>query len=372
MPANPAGPKRWTRHLSGGGFCGGAVLAVVLVLSWLGAGARESSGYAFYPYNYERPGARPQVLWSPEVWAPGQTLSITLVDSPEWERNFGSTANAARFLDREVLGAWSAIETADIRWEIGRVAAEDESLDATDSYVYRGERTYGLAVIGDENVVACRVSLTPSFAPDSLDPEDDRMRFAAIARHEFGHCLGLMHSGTTTERPWVTLWDQRLPMPAPQRWDPLMSYGTWRKAQLTVDDRIGASLIRPRANWIETTGGIRGLVLPDDEGEARFLYVLATRLGADGRPVESVGAMTNEDGLFFIAGLAPAQYALTVRPMYIASAVEPYFGRVTLDIRPSIRARPVTVHAGEPRGFTALRVRRGADSPKWSFRGYRR
>ena len=144
MHAKPTGPQRWTRHLSAGGFLGGASLAVVLLSSWLGAGAREASGYVFYPVNYYTgsPGARPAVLWSPDVWAPGQTLSVTLVDSPEWKRAFGSTANAVRFLDREVLGAWSAIETADIRWEIGRVAGEDEAFGETDTYVYRGKSTY--------------------------------------------------------------------------------------------------------------------------------------------------------------------------------------------------------------------------------------
>ena len=93
------------------------------------------------------------------MWAPGQTLSVTLVDSPEWKSTFGSTANAVRFLDREVLGAWSAIETADIRWEIGRVAEEDEAFGETDTYVYRGGGTYGLAVMRDRKIVACRVSL---------------------------------------------------------------------------------------------------------------------------------------------------------------------------------------------------------------------
>ena len=366
MHANPAGPKRWTRPLSGGGFRGGAVVAVVLLSFWLGAGAREAPGYAFSQSIYHRPDARPQVLWSPDVWAPGQTLSITLVDSPQWERYFGSAANAARFLDREVLGAWSAIETADIRWEIGRVAGEDESLDATDIYVYRGLNTSAHTVIRGGNIVGCQVSLRLPHPPDGGDPEGDLLWVTAAARHEFGHCLGLAHSGTTTDRPWPQYYDRRLPMPAPQRGDPLMSYGAWEGARLTVDDGIGASLIRPRTGWIETTGGIRGLVLPDDEGEAQYLYVLATRLGTDGRPVESVGARTDEEGSFFIAGLAPAQYALTVRPMYIVLATP---GVGTLDILPSIWARPITVHAGEPRGFTVLRVRRGAGSPHLDFRG---
>ena len=48
MPAKPTGPQRWIRHLSAGGFLGGASLAVVLLSSWLGAGAREASGYVFY------------------------------------------------------------------------------------------------------------------------------------------------------------------------------------------------------------------------------------------------------------------------------------------------------------------------------------
>ena len=165
MPTKPTGPQRWTRHLSAGGFLGGASLAVVLLSSWLGAGAREASGYAFQRINYTSPGARPAVLWSPDVWAPGQTLSVTLVDSPEWKSKFGSTANAARFLDREVLGAWSAIETADIRWEIGRVAEEDEAFDETDTYVYRGGDTYGLAVMKDRKIVACRVSLAETSGP---------------------------------------------------------------------------------------------------------------------------------------------------------------------------------------------------------------
>ena len=362
MHAKPTGPQRWTRHLSAGGFLGGASLAVVLLSSWLGAGAREAAGYAFQRINYTSPGARPAVLWSPDVWAPGQTLSVTLVDSPEWKSIFGSTANAVRFLDREVLGAWSAIETADIRWEIGRIAEEDEAFDETDTYVYRGEYTYGLAVIKDRKMVACRVSLHETEGP----------YVTAVARHEFGHCLGLLHSGTTTDRPWHRRRDGLLPLSAPQQGDPLMSYGLWQDdGRLTVDDRIGASLIRPRTGWIETTGGVRGVVLPDDDGEVRFLYVLATRLGADGRPVESVGALTNEDGVFFLAGLAPAQYALTVRPFYIASALR-FYGGVTLDIRPSIRARPVTVHAGGPREVTVLRVRRGPAHTGLPFRGLTR
>ena len=366
MHAKPTGPQRWTRHLSAGGFLGGASLAVVLLSSWLGAGAREASGYVFYPVNYYTgsPGARPAVLWSPDVWAPGQTLSVTLVDSPEWKSTFGSTANAVRFLDREVLGAWSAIETADIRWEIGRVAEEDEAFGETDTYVYRGGGTYGLAVVRDRKMVACRVSLAETKGP----------HIAAVARHEFGHCLGLQHSGTTTDRPWDRTRDGLLPLSAPQQGDPLMSYGLWQDdGRLTVDDRIGASLIRPRTSWIETTGGVRGVVLPDDDGEVRFLYVLATRLGTDGRPVESVGALTNKDGVFFLAGLAPAQYALTVRPFYIASSVAAYFGGgVTLDIRPSIRARPITVHAGGPRGVTVLRVQRGPEHIGLPSRGFNR
>ncbi len=367
MHAKPTGPQRWTRHLSAGGFLGGASLAVVLLSSWLGAGAREASGYVFYPVNYYTgsPGARPAVLWSPDVWAPGQTLSVTLVDSPKWKTKFGSTANAVRFLDREVLGAWSAIETADIRWEIGRVAEEDEAFGETETYVSQGVGpSHGLAVVKDGKIVACQVFLAPT--------SKGLPHIAAVARHEFGHCLGLQHSGTTTDRPWDESRDGLLPLSAPQQRDPLMSYGLRQDGRLTVDDRIGASLIRPRTNWIETTGGVRGVVLPDDDGEVRFLYVLATRLGTDGRPVESVGALTNKDGFFFLAGLAPAQYALTVRPVYIASSLAAYFGRLTLDIRPSIRARPITVHAGGPRGVTVLRVQRGPEHIGLPSRGFNR
>ena len=348
--------------------------AIACVLSWLGPWTGTAPGYVFLEYSYYRAGfatsERPPSMWSPDTWAPGQVLSITLIDSPVWARHFGSTAAAARYLNEEILDAWSRIETADIRWKIGRIASEDEPRDIlTESYVLVDEGSYGAAVFDSGRIVSCQVSLNDfllSVSESSL--ERDELVRRTLARHEFGHCLGLHHAGVYAPRNWNGRDDSVVPMPAYWKGDPLMSYGYYWDGALTADDRVGVSLLRPRPGWIERTGSILGHVSVNDGEDARHVHVLATRLGRDGSPAESVGALTDVSGDFVIAGLPPGDYVLIVRPIVRGPAYYRWFRSPTEDILNSFLAHPITVRAGMRARFISLVVRRGRELHSLSSR----
>jgi hypothetical protein len=140
----------------------------------------------------------------------------------------------------------------------------------------------------------------------------------------------------------------------------------WSSPGLTLDDRIGASLLRPRRGWIEGTGTIWGNVLIEGGEPAVAVNVVATRLGANGALVESVARITDGRGEFVIQGLPPGDYALYVRPLigfhsgsllWVSLPVGSLLPLTSQHLRPAFRAAPVRVAASETAGPITMTMR---------------
>ena len=340
------------------------ILALLLPILWFALATFGVGGAHAYRFYSERrygggsllPTSGPALRWDPDVWGPRETLPWVLVHSEALDAMFSDVTEAKAFIEEEALETWSNIPTADIRWKIDRIASEDEDLDSrTTNSVRLGSSSFaGTAAIRTENdlIVGCRIVI--------WDGETDRRRVRSTLVHEFGHCLGLRHAGLYVNRTWSPDFDAYLDLPPYWREQPIMSYGARPETlEFTTDDQTGASLLRPRGDWIQDTGTLWGRVFVDDGDRAKHVHILVTRRDEDGNMVESVGRFTNRHGDFAIGGLDPGHYVVLVRPIVHRVAQQSLLAFATMDIRDSLRAMPVRVEAGARTGPIFLTVRRG-------------
>ena len=318
--------------------------------------------------------------WDESVWAPGETLTWVVADDPGWTASlehflggtFDSVLESAEdvvpFVS-EALGAWSGIPTADIRWEVSGVATDLVTAEPNDGrptvfvsdgrgneppYGYAGRvwsrRSGGVEVITDCDVKAkIFYEREPGFWNDR-DPGGGLPQWMDLLMHEFGHCLGLPHSGAFPGlHRDIDFYGLRSPFGA----DPMMSYGLTVRpppvegkfADLLVrDDRVAASLLRPRPGWLAGTGRIAGTVTVADD-PAPFVQVFAVPV-AKTVPIGAVGSFTNREGAFVVEGLAPGLYALWAGPLKQLHA-HPAVLYETLDVTEQAVMTPVNVVAGE-------------------------
>lgn len=318
--------------------------------------------------------------WDESVWAPGETLTWVVANDPGWtaplEHFLGGTFDSVLegaedvvpFVS-EALGAWSAIATADIRWEVSGVATDLVTAEPNDGrptvFVSDGSgdepplayaawrwsrRSGGVEVITDCDVKA-RIfyERAPGFW-DEQDVGDGPPQWMDVLMHEFGHCLGFPHSGAF---PGVHGDKDFYGLRSPFGGDPMMSYGLTVRpppegggfGDLVVrDDRVAASLLRPRTGWLAGTGRIAGTVTVADD-PAPFVQVFALPI-ADDVPTGAVGSFTNREGAFVVEGLAPGLYSLWAGPLKQLHA-HPAVMYETLDVTEQAVMTPVNVVAGE-------------------------
>ena len=259
-----------------------------------------AGGYRFRGESSRTPRVQEADRWHPEVWGPGDSLVWHVLDGPGWNPHF---ADATEALPRVVAAAqtWSGIATADIRWRVdGIVDGQGDAMDGRNVVVALpadieddiGSAGYARHWYGWNpgrqrwEQEECDVVLGPPLVELMKDTEDPNSLYGL--RHEFGHCLGLEHA---TRTPTVlsgtpsSVWYE----------GPVMSFLWTVQDDLTEDDAVGVSLLRPARGWVRTTGSISGKVILDGQ-PARFVSVVVLR-NEGGRARPSLQVFTDEAGI---------------------------------------------------------------------------
>ena len=351
--------------------------AVLLVAFGLGSERDEAEAYRLYDngaLDYIV-GSDQAIRWSPEAWGPGSTLVWEIEDGPDWALLSGlvdSAQDLEPFVE-EALALWAAVPTADISWRLRGIEERSEESrfgDSRNSVFFDPESgIQGAAAWWIRNHsrdawenTECDIGIPPLHDWDwELDADGVKDWMGSFLARELGHCLGL---GRTAEfaasrrlRVSSSGGDSRR-RSAPWSSPPAMR---WRwPASLAPDDRVGASLLRPRAGWIETTGSLSGVLESDGEPVA-YAHVWALRRSAAGMR-DPIGAFANAEGEFRIEGLAPGDYALWAHPIRWRGDQRPLIENgANTDLEDAVLAHPLRVAAGQVTDGIVIPMRRGRE-----------
>ena len=299
--------------------------------------------------------------WLDSVWGPGDTLVWHLLDDPGWQSHFSTTREVLPLVE-EALATWSRIPGADIEWRVAGVASGEQMRGDGRSTVSMDEDLEPYAQArrrsiqrrgGPWETIECDVVFSKRAVEHLARGGDERLR---TLLHEFGHCVGLRHAATTPTIRWDWGWTDS----SVWRKDPQMSYGRDIDNELTEDEMIGGSLLRPAPGWQRTRGSISGSVTHAGQ-PARFVSVDVLR-NDGGRARPAVQVFTDEEGRFLAEGLAPGEYVLWIHPMFRQTAHSALLsGGAVTDARDLLLARRHRVRAGQETAAGDFTLTRGRD-----------
>ena len=329
--------------------------------------------------------------WHPSVWPPGDTL-VFYLSSANWPENAGMTPEEVKDLLNQMLAEWSDIPTADILWRVdgplniepGRDGRNIFFLDPGSAHGGRSGGSWTDQINGVWGIVEADHSLgRPEEAVSFTRSQYDRSPWPYIANemgmHPLGHTLGLGHAASfpgARSCPGPTYavdtcgpvnGDYGYWRRVSGAWalDPIMSYGitsimSWTEngRTLRLDDRIGASLLRPRPGWLATTGTITGSVRTEDGRSVPHIHIWAVRPSTTGR-MDGVGAFADRNGSFEIQGLPPGDWILIAHPDLDWLANPWFYYERQGELLDEMLLYPVRTRAGQTTGGVQITMARG-------------
>ena len=333
--------------------------------------------------------------WDPSVWGPGETLVFHLSSAnwPEWAR---LTPEEMKDLLQERFDEWSASPRTDMSLRVELTNAELEPARDGKNIFYWSERP-GPGTFGNtgswyerENGEWWRVEAdhwlgTPESLFAASKSDYDSSSFSTwvsltsnLGHHGIGHLLGFGHAGTFPVsrhcpgppdslagcRPVANDMDHWRGVSGTWPMDSVMSYGVsgvmgWngQGGLLRLDDRIGASVLRPSRTFFETTGAIAGSILADGK-PVRGIHVWALRQTEEGL-VDGVGSFADENGEFHIQGLPPGDWILLAHPDLEWMANPGFFYERQGEFLDVMLLRPVRAAAGQTTRGIEINMLRG-------------
>lgn len=299
-------------------------VVVALLVSALLLDSAPGWGYRFYRARDADsliPRGDTARRWQEAAWGPGDSLVWHVHEGSDWSPHFGSGGEVAALIET-AAGVWSRVATADLGMRVaGVVAAPGAGRDGLNLVVVGTEvperniaRRWAVRnrASGRWEHVECDILLGQERLERIADVDVPNRLSTVI--HEMGHCIGLAHAAVTPTVRWDWDWTDS----SVWQKDPVMSYGRDIDNELTEDEVIGASLLRPARGWRRTTGSISGRVLRDG-APAAFVSVHVLRSDS-GRARPGVQVFAGETGEFLVEGLVPGEYLLWVHPMIARSA----------------------------------------------------
>lgn len=344
----------------------------------LGPGEDPAEAYRLYDngaFDYIVP-SRDAIRWSAAAWGPGRTLEWEIEDGPDLPRlldhfpeDFGT-----RYVG-PALSAWSDVPTADISWRLTglRDPSGERRFGNGRNQVFfdPGSGVSGAAAWWIRNrelevweITECDVGVNEWFVDrleaGDTDPETVKDWVFGSLVQDFGHCLGLGQAARFPQS-WglrTSATSDSGAYPGTAVWSPLPAMG-WG-VNPAEDDRVGASLLRPRASWLSSTGSVAGR-LESGGVPVAYGHVYALRVGADGLR-DPVGGFANAGGRFLIEGLPPGEYVLWAHPIRFWFRHRPLIeDGADVEVMDAVLAHPVRVEAGRTAEGITIPMRQGRE-----------